>query len=130
MRILIIGGTDQADDIRLVALRGAPNRDEVHVRNDFNQWTRTTYDNISRIEVYGGDGDADISTDRQLMIPVRLYGGNGDDKLTGGGANDYLQGDAGADRGRSPGRLRQCGHPGCGDHLGRVPGGRTEGPHL
>ena len=48
--------------------------------------------------MYGGEGDDDVTTDIQLNIPLRLYGGNGDDKLRGGKADDYLSGDAGNDR--------------------------------
>lgn len=97
-QILVIGGTDGEDDIRLLDVRRQPNSVEVRIRQQFNNWTETTYTNISRIDVYGGDSDDDIVADRRLAIPVRLYGGNGDDRLIGGDGNDYLQGDAGEDR--------------------------------
>ena len=48
--------------------------------------------------VFGGDGDDDLTTDRRLNIPLIMFGGNGNDKLRGGTAGDYLDGGAGDDR--------------------------------
>ena len=53
--------------------------------------------NISRINVFGGDGDDTISADKALTIPVYFNGGNGNDKLTGGAAADMLLGGEGKD---------------------------------
>lgn len=95
--ILILGGSQFNDDIKLQDVRREPNSVEVrHSRGD--AWTRTTYTNISRIDVYGGEGSDDLSADRQLAIPVRLFGGAGDDKIRGGAADDFLDGGAGDDR--------------------------------
>ncbi|EMI55710.1 calcium-binding protein [Rhodopirellula sallentina] len=98
MKVLVIGGTDLDDDILLLDVRNQPNSVEVRTRSDKGSWTQVIHENISRIEVYGGAGDDDISTDRRLTIPVALFGGIGDDKLRGGGAGDYLSGGAGEDR--------------------------------
>ena len=95
--ILMLGGTEMTDDIRLNDVRRQPESVEVRQRS-MGTWVRTVYDNISRIDVYAGEGDDDISGDRQLVIPLRLFGGPGDDKLRGGAGNDYLHGGAGDDR--------------------------------
>ncbi len=53
--------------------------------------------NISRINVFGGDGNDTISADKALTIPVYFNGGNGNDNLTGGAAADMLLGGEGND---------------------------------
>ncbi|MFK8111127.1 MAG: hypothetical protein AB8B91_02945, partial [Rubripirellula sp.] len=95
--VLIVGGTSDSDDIRLNDVRNEPNSVQLRQKTT-GEWTRVTYQNISRIEVYGGDGDDDLTTDRRLSIPVRLYGGAGNDKLRGGAGNDFLDGGTGDDR--------------------------------
>lgn len=51
-------------------------------------------------ELYGGEGNDSLfgSTGESSWIPLRLFGGPGDDTLTGGSGNDELQGDEGANR--------------------------------
>jgi Ca2+-binding RTX toxin-like protein len=96
--ILIVGGTDGDNDIRLKDVRTEPNSVEVRTRVGRSTWTREVFSDISRVEVYGGDGNDDVSADRTLTIPVHLYGGAGDDELRGGAGNDFLDGGAGDDR--------------------------------
>ncbi|TWT81033.1 Bifunctional hemolysin/adenylate cyclase precursor [Planctomycetes bacterium CA13] len=96
--ILVVGGTTLRDNIRLNDVRRKPNSVEVRQQAGKGNWVKVVYDNISHIEVYGGDGDDDLTADRKLSIPVRLYGGAGNDKLRGGTGNDYLDGGAGDDR--------------------------------
>lgn len=95
--ILVIGGTPGEDDIRLNDVRRSPDSVEVRIKNG-GPWSRQTYENISRIDVYAGDGDDDISGDKRLTIPLRLFGGAGNDKLRGSAASDFLSGGAGEDR--------------------------------
>ena len=95
LSILVIGGTTDDDDMRL--LRVNDDENSVEVRNS-SDGSRIFYHNISRIDVYGGEGDDDISADRDLTIPVRLFGGAGNDKLRGGEASDLLFGGVGVDR--------------------------------
>ncbi|MEL6896737.1 MAG: PKD domain-containing protein, partial [Planctomycetota bacterium] len=96
--ILVIGGTQNQDDIRIDDVRRQPESVEIRIRTGRGPWKETVYDAISRVDAYGGDGDDDISTDRRLQIPVRLFGGTGNDKLRGATQNDYLDGGAGDDR--------------------------------
>src|SRR5262249_32656222 len=37
-----------------------------------------------RIIAYGGEGNDVIAADRRISLPAELYGGGGDDRLTGG----------------------------------------------
>ena len=97
--ILMIGGTTNRDEIDIK--RGtstgtvrATIDDGDHSTTDFNQ----TYANISRVEVYGGWGDDDITVDSNIgTVPVLLEGGPGNDKLVGGMGNDTLMGGFGED---------------------------------
>jgi RTX calcium-binding nonapeptide repeat (4 copies) len=63
-----------------------------------------TLANTTRIDVFGGNGNDTISLDNvappagQALPTAHLFGGNGDDKLTGGAGNDILDGGSGNDR--------------------------------
>ncbi|SMP65938.1 Ca2+-binding protein, RTX toxin-related [Neorhodopirellula lusitana] len=96
--ILIVGGTDQDDHFRLFDVRNEPNSVEIRQQISRGTWSRINYENISRIEVHGGEGDDEVNADRQLLIPLRLYGGAGNDDLRGGAASDYIDGGTGDDR--------------------------------
>jgi Ca2+-binding RTX toxin-like protein len=52
---------------------------------------------IAGFEINGNGGDDTISVGREVLAPVTLRGGPGDDKLTGGGGNDKLIGGIGND---------------------------------
>ncbi len=95
---LILGGTELNDNIRLLDVNRRPRSVEVRQGVGNGSQGRTVYDNISRIEVYGGEGNDDISATTKLAIPLRLFGGSGDDKLRGGAAGDFLDGGTGNDR--------------------------------
>jgi Ca2+-binding RTX toxin-like protein len=95
--ILVIGGTRGNDDIRFLSVAGQPHSVEVRSSNG-GPFSKNIYTNISRIDVYGGDGEDDLSTDRRLTIPLRMFGGDGNDKLRGSLGNDFLDGGAGDDR--------------------------------
>ncbi|MBA4062162.1 MAG: hypothetical protein C0501_00325 [Isosphaera sp.] len=55
-----------------------------------------TFDGARRVVAHGLGGD-DIISAAGLPIPVRLFGGRGDDRLTGGDAEDVLVGGGGDD---------------------------------
>ncbi|WP_205760888.1 beta strand repeat-containing protein [Luteolibacter luteus] len=58
-----------------------------------------TVANTTRIDIFGLDGDDQLSLDESLgaIPPARLFGGNGNDALTGGSGADFLDGGAGND---------------------------------
>jgi hypothetical protein len=53
---------------------------------------------IGGFEVNADGGDDNVSVAKDVMIPVTLRGGGGNDVLRGGGGPDKLQGGAGDDR--------------------------------
>ncbi len=95
---LIIGGTELNDNIRLLDVNRKPRSVEVRQSSGNGSQTRTVYDNISGIEVYGGEGNDDLSAATKLAMPLRLFGGSGDDKLRGGATGDFIDGGTGNDR--------------------------------
>jgi Ca2+-binding RTX toxin-like protein len=56
-----------------------------------------TLDNTKEIVVSGGNGDDTISLDNVALPPAQLFGGNGNDVLTGGSGADQLFGGNGDD---------------------------------
>ena len=55
-------------------------------------------DGISKVIVYGLDGNDDIKVDSNVGVMGWLFGGNGDDKLRGGKGDDLLVGGADNDK--------------------------------
>ncbi len=54
--------------------------------------------NASLIRIFGNDGNDTVTVSAGVPAPVELYGGNGNDYLTGGGYADTLDGGDGNDR--------------------------------
>lgn len=53
---------------------------------------------FSSVAVYGVAGNDTVQVDGDVRYPAYLFGGDGDDTLTGGGGPVYLDGGAGNDR--------------------------------
>jgi Ca2+-binding RTX toxin-like protein len=53
---------------------------------------------VAGFEVNGGSGDDTVSVTREVLVPVTLHGGSGDDVLVGGGGPDKIVGGQGDDR--------------------------------
>jgi Ca2+-binding RTX toxin-like protein len=53
---------------------------------------------VAGFEVNAGNGNDSINVSREVLVPVTLRGGGGDDTLTGGGGPDKLVGGPGYDR--------------------------------
>ena len=60
-------------------------------------WAGTFSGAISRVVIFGGDGDDALAVDNDLKVDAWQYGGNGNDTLIGGGGNDVLKGGVGND---------------------------------
>jgi ELWxxDGT repeat protein len=56
-----------------------------------------TFSGVTKIVSYGLGGDDDLKADGNLAVPVRFYGGAGDDRLKGGTGADALIGGSGDD---------------------------------
>src|SRR5262249_47276718 len=59
--------------------------------------SQPTLANTKEIDVFGGNGDDMISLGNAVLPPAKLFGGNGNDTLTGGAGDDILAGGNGDD---------------------------------
>jgi uncharacterized delta-60 repeat protein len=89
-QMLVVHGTAAADRLKLTTRSGAI---EVLIGNH----SLGVFAGVSRIVVEGGDGD-DVIDAGGVTVPVLLFGGAGNDKLTGGSSHDVLVGNAGDDQ--------------------------------
>lgn len=92
LRTLVVWGSDQKDAIRLTPGNLAG---EVTVR--MNNLPKGTFLPTGRLVVGGSGGDDDIQMDDGILLSAWLYGGSGNDRLRGGGGNNYLEGGYGDD---------------------------------
>lgn len=67
------------------------------VQVNVNNNPRGTFCPTGRLVAYGGYGDDDIQVTDGIGLPAWLFGGEGNDRLKGGAANDYLSGGYGDD---------------------------------
>ena len=88
---LKVGGTAARDQIRVKDLGGGT------VEVLLNGATLGTF-TPELIQIHGGDGNDRIVVDSTVRAPVHLFGGAGDDQLSGGKSDDILDGGIGADR--------------------------------
>jgi hypothetical protein len=100
--LLSVTGGNGKDEIAITANRDAAGQIQQILING------EAFTNANEIDVFGGNGDDTISLDNvappagqalpQALPPAHLFGGNGNDTLTGGGGNDILDGGTGDDR--------------------------------
>ncbi|MEM8873741.1 MAG: PKD domain-containing protein [Planctomycetota bacterium] len=90
--------------LRLTGVDGANN--DIRIQdtggNGFNaiingQTRSYSESSIGRIEIFGGDGDDNLTVSTGINIPVRIFGNDGNDTIAGGERNDTLFGGAGND---------------------------------
>jgi PKD repeat protein len=88
----VIGGTTGDDALRLQSMgnTGA-------VRAELNGVSIASIGNVSRIIVYGQEGDDDLQAGGDVRQSVWLYGDAGNDRLKGGAGEDVLIGGDGDD---------------------------------
>ncbi|MFO0852382.1 MAG: Ig-like domain-containing protein [Gemmataceae bacterium] len=89
---LVVGGTPCGDEIELRAKRGGA------VRVTIDGRSHGVFAPTGRLVVYGQGGDDELTVDDCVTLPAWLYGGDGNDRLTGGRGNDVLVGGDGNDR--------------------------------
>jgi Ca2+-binding RTX toxin-like protein len=97
--ILMVGGSSGDDDIELErGYTAGIVRLELDERDFNTPKLKQNFADVSRIVVYGQDGDDDIHIDDNVgPVPVEFYGGAGKDELDGGDGDDLLDGGAGDD---------------------------------
>ncbi len=91
--VLVISGTSGNDTIQVKPSTVTPGAVDVILNGQRTTWTGP----IEAIVAHGGSGNDTITVDPALAINAFLFGGNGNDTLTGGGGNDVLVGGAGND---------------------------------
>ncbi len=92
---LFVGGTDAADNIQVRS--GRRGQIEVKVNNGCEHFAKSFNGPLSRVVVYGLDGDDHIQVENQLGLIAWLYGGEGDDHIQTGAGPSMVLGGAGDD---------------------------------
>jgi hypothetical protein len=94
VRSLVVTGTPGND--KILFNPGAGNGSTV--KAVVNDVAPGTFSPTGRLIAYGGAGDDDIQVAGGITLPAWLYGGDGNDRLKGGGGNNVLLGGAGDDQ--------------------------------
>jgi autotransporter-associated beta strand protein len=89
--MLVVGGASGGDSIKFDKPDGSGN-----MTFTINGVSYGPFAPTSRVVVYGQGGNDDIDA-KKVALPVWLFGGDGNDTLTGGDGADVLVGGAGAD---------------------------------
>jgi len=89
-KILIFHGTSNGEEVIFKSRKGQ--KIEVRANGD----KVGVFSGISQIRAFGEEGNDRIFAG-SVPVPVRLFGGAGDDHLTGGKGNDFLDGGSGDD---------------------------------
>lgn len=103
--MLVVGGTSGNDNIE-IERAGHGHMLAVEIRSVNDRSVLSVSDALSRIVVYGGDGDDHIQVGEKTAIPAWLFGGGGNDHLQAGGGPTLLMGGDGNDQlqsGKGPG---------------------------
>jgi streptogramin lyase len=100
-QMLLVGGT-AGDDTIVVGpgSQGAPVQatDLLVTRNGLSQEVLAPAGtSFSRVVVYAGPGNDDVTVAGSISLPAWLYGGDGNDRLKGGNGNNVLEGGDGDD---------------------------------
>jgi Ca2+-binding RTX toxin-like protein len=88
----VVGGTTGTDTIQLKKIPGNGGSAEVRLNG-----SKLTFNGVDRVVVYGQAGNDVIEANENVSAPVELYGGDGNDILTGGNGTDILDGGNGND---------------------------------
>jgi RTX calcium-binding nonapeptide repeat (4 copies)/PKD domain len=89
---LVVGGGTGADAISVSPSSGGT------VEVLLGGVSQGTFSPTGRILIYGGAGDDTIQVAGGVSLPAWLYGGDGNDTLSGGAGDDVLLGDSGNDQ--------------------------------
>ncbi len=92
---LTVGGTAGKDHIDFKLKEGGTVVEAKLNDSKLGQFARNQ---LSQLVAYGGHGDDHIKLHGPIDIPAQLFGGPGDDHITGGRGNDRIDGQQGDDR--------------------------------
>jgi hypothetical protein len=100
-QVLLVGGTP-GNDVIVVGpgAQGAPGQAadlNVSINGVSQDYLAPTGSGFSRVVVYAGAGNDDVTVAGSITLPAWLYGGDGNDRLKGGSGPNVLLGGAGDD---------------------------------
>src|SRR5208283_5072557 len=94
MQALFVGGTAGSNTIQVLATSVA-NQLDVTLASSIASFNQDFTGSFSRIVVYGGQGNNEISIDSRITLNAMVFGGSGYNILSGGGGNNVLVGGSG-----------------------------------
>jgi PKD repeat protein len=97
IHVLVVGGSTGPDDITVDEVAHGSLRVSMFERATNSHTNQTFTAALDRIVVYGQEGDDSITISQRIGLTAELYGGDGNDTLTGGGGDNILVGGAGND---------------------------------
>lgn len=95
-RMLVVGGTADNDQIQVE--RNGQTRYTVQISTGGGQWQGNFNGPISRVVIDAGAGNDQIAVDRAGAVAAWLYGGAGNDRISGGSGGGLFLGGGGDDR--------------------------------
>ena len=95
--VLAVGGGIGGDKIRVYGESGAVTVSVSDVAGGGQEFVQTYAADVDRVVIFGQAGDDSLSGEF-APVPVYIFGGDGNDKLTGGRHNDVLVGGGGDDK--------------------------------
>jgi len=90
-RLVINGLSDQSNSIQVTTNNG-----KIHATVN-GERTSVGLAGVKAIRIVGGDKDDFVQVSSKITIPVRITGGEGNDRLIGGSGRDIIEGGAGND---------------------------------
>lgn len=93
--VLEVIGTGADDDIKVKKKKGEI---ELTIKSAGFEDTKERYSGVNLLVVHGLDGNDNLKVQRRVDVDAILFGGNGKDKLSGGGGLNFLDGGAGNDK--------------------------------
>lgn len=93
--LLVVSGTFFSEAILVQPVLFQPGK--IQVMATWQTFGPYSLSQIDRIAVFGNAGHDSIGVDASIITPTALYGGLGNDTITGGSGNDVIHGEAGSD---------------------------------
>ncbi len=94
---LVVVGSQSADNIRVKLKDDDYYRVRIKSADDEVRRRGNVFGDVQRILLYGFNGDDKITIEDDIVEPVEVWGGSGDDSIKGGSGNDIILGQSGDD---------------------------------
>ncbi len=98
--ILVVVGSQGDDQIKIKDYQKDDDllRVKIRDREEDVRYRGLVSADVDRILVFGLRGADDITIDKDITVQTMLWGGEGDDRIKGGGGNDVILGEKGDDK--------------------------------